>query len=82
MGPLARSLLGWGTLRGVTRSDEVRVILVLVRAGEVIHGSLSARDEAPHQFFGWIELANALEAARRSVSIDRLVDHEPRGAQP
>jgi hypothetical protein len=49
----------------MNRFDEVRVILDLATAGEVIHGSVSGYDRAPRQFFGWLELADALETARR-----------------
>jgi hypothetical protein len=48
----------------------VRVVLNLESGDDLIRGSISTADHAPHPFFGWLELANELEAARKSVRDD------------
>jgi hypothetical protein len=48
----------------VAASSQVRVVLDLDADGDLICGSISTADHAPHQFFGWLELADELEAVR------------------
>jgi len=52
----------------------VLVLLDLETDGGVIRGSLSTPDRGRREFFGWLELASELEAARTSTP------HEPRAA--
>jgi len=49
----------------------VLVLLDLETDGGVIRGSLSTPDRGRREFFGWLELASELEAARTATS------HEP-----
>lgn len=81
VGALARCTVTLGTLGRVTSSDEVRVTLDLARHGEVIHGSVSGFDDGPHPFFGWIELADALEALRTSKPLGLPLGAELRGVE-
>ena len=46
------------------RRESVRVILDLEREGVPIRGSLSIAPGVERRFHGWLELADALEAAR------------------
>jgi hypothetical protein len=46
----------------------VLVVLDLETDGGVIRGSLSTLDRGRREFFGWLELAAELEAARKSLS--------------
>jgi hypothetical protein len=55
---------------GVAASSQVRVVLDLDADGDLICGSISTADHAPHQFFGWLELADELEGVRKSVRDD------------
>lgn len=48
--------------------QKVRVILDLRADGETICGSVSKADECSRPFFGWLELAGVLEAARHEAS--------------
>jgi hypothetical protein len=52
--------------------SHVRVLLYLDPDGEVINGTLALSDNERREFFGWLELAHELEAARRSEP------HKPR----
>ena len=46
------------------RRESVRVILDVEREGVPIRGSLSIAPGVERRFHGWLELADALEAAR------------------
>lgn len=49
-------------------SRNVRIILDLTADGETIRGLVSKADQASRPFFGWLELAGVLEAARQEAS--------------
>lgn len=66
-----RRVTGSGRLVRMHGSHNVRVILDLDADGETIRGSISKADEGSRPFFGWLELAGALEAARRRGSEPR-----------
>jgi hypothetical protein len=51
--------------------QQVRVVLDLDPNSEPIRGSLSATDQDSRPFFGWLELAGAVEAARAEAAVDR-----------
>jgi hypothetical protein len=55
--------------------SHVRVLVYLDPDGEVINGTLALSDNERREFFGWLELAHELEAARKAEQ------HEP-GNQP
>jgi hypothetical protein len=47
----------------------------------LIRGSVSSADHTPRQFVGWLELANELDTARKSVRGDRGARQHLRPAQ-
>jgi hypothetical protein len=46
------------------RAGKPRRVVIELEPGEPLHGSISAGAGSLEPFFGWIELARALEAAR------------------
>ena len=59
-----------GTLPAWRIPHQVRVVLDLEIDSEFISGSISAPEYACQQFFGWLELASELEAARVAARDD------------
>jgi hypothetical protein len=53
----------------MNESQAVRVVLDLDPNSEPIRGSLSASDQDSRPFFGWLELASAVEAARAAAHV-------------
>lgn len=50
-------------------SSRVRVVLYLETDSEAIRGIVCAAGSGGRDFYGWMELANALEAARRPLRL-------------
>lgn len=48
------------------RAGKPRRVVIELEPGEPLHGSISAGAGSREPFFGWIELARALEGARPS----------------
>jgi hypothetical protein len=57
-----------GSLLRMHEPQNVRLILDIDPDGETIRGSVSKADQGGRPFFGWLELAAALEAARQEVT--------------
>ena len=54
----------WCAIVSPVESGRVQVMLDVEREGVPIRGSLSVGPEIERRFHGWLELADALEAAR------------------
>lgn len=69
-GHLVRTAPGAPILPAMCSADRVEVILELEAPGEgePIRGQISAPTQHARPFYGWVELAGALEEARRGAA--------------